>query len=60
MEQRTGKRDLLKRTKKILLTGVHLYIYICIYVLYTIGILNVEQRERTNIIGQVEYLPLLS
>ena len=39
---------------KILPPGVH----ICI--LYTIGILNIEQRERTNIIGQLKYFAVLS
>ena len=35
---------------KILPPGVH------IGILYTIGILNIEQRRRTNIIGQLKYL----
>ena len=39
---------------KILPPGVH------IRILYTIGILNIEQRERTNIMGQLKYLAVLS
>ena len=43
-----------EENSKILPPGVH----ICI--LYIIGILNIEQRERTNIIGQLKYLAVLS